>query len=46
MQALVMQIILLRQVLSTIIDFRCLYVMWSGPGDEAEEHLAIAFLNS
>jgi len=29
-----------------IIDLRCLQEMWSGPGVDEDEHLAIASLNS
>jgi len=39
-------IILSRHLPFVIIDLRCLQAMWSGPGVDEDEHLAIASLNS
>ena len=46
MHMLAMFIILSRHVLSEISGLRCLYVTWSGPGDDAFKYLAIASMNS
>ena len=39
-------IIFSRHLLFVISDLRCLQEMWSGPGVNEDEHLAIASLNS
>jgi len=44
--ALVICIILSRHLSFVIIDLRCLQEMWSGPGVDEDEHLAIVSLNS
>jgi len=46
MQVLAMCTNLSRHVLCEIKALRCLYNMWSGPGVEDDEHLAIASINS
>jgi len=46
MQALAICTNFSRHVLCEIKALRCLYDMWSGPGVEDDEHLAIASLNS
>ena len=35
-----------KHLLFVISDLRCLQAMWSGPGVDEDEHLAIASLNS
>jgi len=46
MQALAICTNFSRHVLCEIMALRCLHDMWSGPGVEDNEHLAIASLNS
>ena len=46
MHALAMLTILSRQSLSATTGLRCLHKMWSGLGVDADEHLAMASLNS
>jgi len=46
MQALAMCTNFSRHMLCEIMALRCLHDMWSGPGVEDDEHLAIVSLNS
>ena len=41
-----MSMIFSRHLLSVTIGLRCLHEMWSGPGMDNDEHLAMASLNS